>query len=193
MSTAVNNKGVPFEGSARIPFVDRLSRQIQARQVVHAATGTVDFKPTLLGLARDAAGDGQDEGRDVSALFLTGNAPANWKDVVFSRNADGKWLMAASSRYKFIVNRDDSPRLYDLENDPFEMKNLFAEPTARETVRKMGRALVEYAKQFREPYAAQGPMQADLGWAAGDKGAYTPPSRDSTAKKARRGATETEE
>ena len=96
------NKGYPYEASARIPFVIAYPGKIKPGTVLHEALATVDFKPTilaLLGLPRDE----HDEGRDVSGLFLTGKAPADWKNMTFSRDAGGRWLMAVSSRYKFIV------------------------------------------------------------------------------------------
>ena len=49
--------------------------------------------------------------------------------------------MAATSRYKFIVSPDSDPCLFDLEEDPFEMRNMFAAPASRETVRELARAL----------------------------------------------------
>jgi arylsulfatase A-like enzyme len=190
---SLNNKGVPFEGSARIPFVIAYPGRIKPGIVIHEALATVDFKPTLLGLLGQTR-DPQDEGRDASALFGTGQAPANWKDVTFSRNANGNWLMAVSCRHKFIVCPDADPCLFDLEKDPFEMNNLCSAPGSRETVRGLARALMDYAQRFKEPYAAEPAMSAALVWAAEGTGTYTPPKRAAAArgKKSRAGG-ETEE
>jgi arylsulfatase A-like enzyme len=178
------NKGVPFEGSARIPFVIAYPGRIEPGTTVHEALATVDFKPTLLGLL-GLPRDPQDEGRDASPLFLTGKAPADWMNVTFSRNANGNWLMAVSSRYKFIVCPDANPCLFDLDQDPFEMRNLFSTPTARPIVRELAQALLDYARRSKEPYAAEPAMHADLAWAATGAGAYTPPQR--AAVKTRKG------
>ena len=189
---SLNNKGVPFEGSARIPFVIAYPGRIKPGTVIHEALATVDFKPTLLGLL-GLSRDPQDEGRDASALFLTGQAPANWKDVTFSRNANGNWLMAVSSRHKFIVYPDAEPCLFDLEKDPFEMNNLFSAPGSRETVRGLARALADYAQRTKEPYAAEPALRADLAWAAEGNGTYAPPKRDAARGKKSQGGGETEE
>ena len=183
------NKGVPFEGSARIPFVIAYPGRIKPGTVIHEALATVDFKPTILGLL-GLPPDKRDEGRDASALFIAGKAPADWKNIAFSRNANGNWLMSVSSRYKFIVYPDAVPCLFDLDQDPFEMHNLFSEPAKRETVREMARALADYTKRFKEPYAAEPAMHADLAWAAEGKGDYNPPKRTPSVKgkKARPGA-----
>jgi arylsulfatase A-like enzyme len=178
----LRNKGVPFEDSARIPFVIAYPGGIKPGTVIHEALATVDFKPTLLGLL-GLPRDPQDEGRDASTLFTTGKAPADWKNVTCSRNADGDWLMAVSSRYKFIVYPDANPCLFDLEQDPFEMRNLFSAPTSRETVRELARALTGYAQRCHEPYAAEPAMRADLAWAAEGTGGYTPPKRDASRGK----------
>jgi arylsulfatase A-like enzyme len=179
------NKGVPFEASARIPFVIAYPGKIKPGTVIHDALSTVDFKPTLLGLL-GLTRDPQDEGRDASALFLTGKAPAGWKNIAFSRNANGNWLMAVSSRYKFIVYPDAVPSLYDLEQDPFEMQNLFSAPASRPIVRELAQALLGYADRTREPHAAEPALRADLLWAASETNTYTPPQRaPAKAKKAR--------
>ena len=170
------NKGVPYEASARIPFVMAYPGKFKPGTVIHEALATVDFKPTLLallGLPRDE----HDEGRDASALLLEGKAPADWKNVTFSRNAGGRWLMAVSSRYKFIVYPDQDPCLFDLQQDAFEMHNLFSLPASRDTVRELARAFLGYAERCREPYVAQPAMHADLAWAAEGTGPYTPPKR----------------
>ena len=175
------NKGYPYEASARIPFIIDYPGKISPGTVLHDALDTVDFKPTilsLLGLPRDE----HDEGRDCAALFLSGQAPADWKNVVFSRNAYGHWLMAVSTRFKFVVYPDHDPDLFDLEQDPFEMKNIFSEPRSREPMRELARALTDYAKKFKDPYADHPAMKADLAWAGEGTGPYVTPKRDAAAK-----------
>jgi arylsulfatase A-like enzyme len=176
------NKGIPLEGSARIPFLIRYPGKIKPGLVIHEALATVDFKPTLLGLLC-LPRDPHDEGRDASPLFLAGKAPADWKNVALSRNSAGNWLMAVSSRYKFIVSNDSDPCLFDLQRDPFEMRNVFAAPDARPIVRALAQAILDYARCCKEPYAESSAIRADLAWAAGEGQRYVAPKRD--AAKAR--------
>ncbi len=176
------NKGIPLEGSARISFLMSYPGKIKPGTVIHEALNNVDFKPTLLGLL-GLPRDPSDEGRDVSAIFRDGKAPADWKNVTFSHNSGGAWLMAASSRYKFIVSPDSDPCLFDLDTDPFEMKNIFALPASRPIVRELAQAFLDYAKRCKEPYADDPAMHADLVWAAGDSNQYVPPKRDPAAAK----------
>jgi arylsulfatase A-like enzyme len=171
------NKGIPLEGSARIPFVMSFPGKIKPGTVIHEALNNTDFKPTILGLL-GLPRDERDEGRDASALFVNGKAPTDWKNVTFSRNATGNWLMAASSRYKFIVSPDSDPCLFDLDEDPFELANKFAAPSSRTVVRELARELLAHSRRCKDAYVDQPPVLADLAWAVGDNEKYVAPKRE---------------
>jgi len=176
-------KGIPLEGSARIPFLISYPGVIKPGTVIHEALANVDFKPTILALMGLAV-DPQDEGRDASALFRTGWAPDGWKNIAFSRNSAGAWLMAVTSRHKFIISNDSDPCLFDLDADPFEMRNLFGGPAVRETVRELARSLADYCRRSKEVHAEQPSVKADLAWCAEGSGDYKAPER--THKPAKR-------
>ena len=59
------NKGVPYEGSARIPFLLRCPQKVQAGTIVKEALSCVDFLPTVLSLM-DVKTAGKKQGRDAS-------------------------------------------------------------------------------------------------------------------------------
>ena len=178
-----NNKGIPEEGSARIPFVISYPGKIKPGMVVHEALATVDFKPTVLRMM-GVADDSRNEGRDASALFLTGKAPADWKNIAFSRM--GSWMMAVSSRYKLVVSMGETPRLFDLEQDAFEMHDIFSVPASRPVVRELGRALLDYATRCKDPIADNAAIRADLVWAAGNDEKYVPPQRTDSGRKGKK-------
>lgn len=188
-----DNKGVPLEASARIPFLVYAPGRVAPGTVVREALGTVDFKPTILSLLGVANPD-RDEGRDASALFRTGRAPAGWDDVAFVRigggtrgtaaTEDGEggggagWLGAFTGRHKFIVAPNAAPALFDREQDPDELHNLLNSPAHRGTVRDLGRRLADYARRHGDPHLQAARVQADLAWAASDSATYTPPAAD---------------
>ncbi|MCH2059624.1 MAG: sulfatase-like hydrolase/transferase [Verrucomicrobiales bacterium] len=176
-----HNKGIPCEGSARIPFIVHAPGYIKPGTVIHQALGTVDFKPTLLGLL------GVDfkepcEGRDASGLLRSGKAPAGWKDIAFVRIGGGKsggksWLGAFTPRHKLVISPGDPPGFFDLEKDPNELRNAFFIPEYREEIRRLAGELEAYGKLHKDPLMKSTAVRADLQWAASGTGPYKSPSR----------------
>jgi arylsulfatase A-like enzyme len=102
----------------------------------------LDLFPTLARLAgtsppREVAG------RDLWPL-ITSAPPADWRDEVFLEYRGGEMdrpgyfvpmLGVVTRRYKYtryLLDRDEE--LYDLESDPYEMKNLAHEPAHSATL-----------------------------------------------------------
>jgi len=178
------NKGVPYETSAKVPFLIRAPGKIKPGTVVGEALGCVDFAPTILALmGQPAPSDAQ--GRDASGL-LVGKAPADWKDITFfrstsaSRNAPGNWLAAATKRYKLVVSPIEKPWLFDLEKDPDEVANYLDDPACRDVLRQLARDLLAYGKKYGDPDVDDPPVKADLQWAAEGTGPYVSPARRAT-------------
>jgi len=174
-----HNKGVPYETSARVPFVVYAPGAIKPGTIVNQALSCVDFLPTILGLMGVQTA-GKEEGRDTSALFA-GKAPDNWDDIAFFRSTSGAeptdgWLAAVTSRHKIVFSSRDEPWLFDLETEPDEVTNFLRNPAYRETVRSMSKALIAYCKKHRDPYGELPRIKADLAWGAGDKSEYSAPS-----------------
>jgi len=171
-----HNKGVPYEASARIPFVLYSPGRVKGGTVVRQALGCVDFLPTILALMGVETA-GAEEGRDASALF-TGRTPPDWKDITFLRGTSSgrpNWLAAVTTRYKLVYAPRDEPWLFDLQEDPNELRNLFRESDHRETVRGLSRDLLAYCKAYGDPYGDAPRIKADLAWAIEGTGPYTPP------------------
>jgi len=178
-----DNKGVPMEGSARIPFIMHAPGLVEPGLVVREPFGTVDFKPTLLSLL-GIIDPIENEGRDYSSFFTTGEAPTDWEHITFVRNGghsktaagdfkpDNGWIGAFSRQYKFVVGSSAPPVLFDLEEDPNELTNLVRSATHRDTIRRLAIALERYAKTYQEPQLASPQIQADLAWAISDRIEY---------------------
>ncbi len=173
------NKGIPCEGSARIPFVIAAPGMIQPGTVIHEALGTVDFKPTLLSLLGVEA-KAPMQGRDASTLFKSGNAPEGWVDQAFVRI--GGWVATFTKRYKLILSPTDAPALFDLDSDPFEMKNLFHDPAQRDLIRTLAKGLETYIITHKDPHAESTALMADLAWCVSDATGYTAPKREGARK-----------
>lgn len=166
-----DNKGVPYDGSAKIPFVIRYPGKIKPGCVLNEALSTVDFAPTILALMGSEA-PAQTEGQNAAPLFLTGSKPNQWREIAFLRKASaghkgkgkGKscWLCAVTDRHKLIVSSTDDPWLFDLEKDPDELANKAGDPAYRPILQKLARGLQAYGKRYRDPYAGNGKVKADL-------------------------------
>jgi choline-sulfatase len=128
-----------------------------------------DFAPTFLelaGVSTTAAFSG------TSLLpFLRGETPTTWRDA-FHSQFNGVELyysqrIVQTKRWKYVYNGFDEDELYDLENDPSEMRNLIAEPRYDVIVREMCARMWRFAARERDtihnPYptvslAPYGPM-----------------------------------
>ena len=146
------NKGVPYEGSARIPFIMVCPGKLPAGTVRDEALSCVDFLPTVMSLM-DVPVKHDVDGRDASQL-LAGKAE-NWNDLAFLRSTSGKtpWLAAVSQRYKMVISAADEPWLIDMQEDPLELTNLFGDKDHHLLARQMTASLLEYAQEHQDDHA----------------------------------------
>jgi len=187
------NKGVPYEASAKIPFCIRWPKKIKAGTIVNESLGCYDFMPTILGLMEIPAA-GTEEGRDASVLLTTGKAPAGWKDITFFRGTgepEKGWIGAVTSRYKLILSPVDDPWLFDLEKDPNEIKNFFHDPEYREVIREMAQELLAYGDKYNDGRVKLEKITAELEWCVSGTGKFvsiTPkPVARATGKRKKKG------
>ncbi|OYP37984.1 sulfatase-like hydrolase/transferase [Rhodopirellula sp. MGV] len=146
------NKGNPYEGSARVPFLVRMPSKIPAGQVYDQPIGTVDLTPTVMGLI-DQPNNPDDEGRDLSAAF-TSQSVKPGDEVTFLRNAgtSASWVAAVNRRYKLILSTDDRPWLFDAEQDPDELLNFYRRPGTEGVAEKLAESLQTYSTRTNDPY-----------------------------------------
>ncbi|MCH2180558.1 MAG: sulfatase [Mariniblastus sp.] len=166
------NKGVPYEGSTRVPFLVRFPGKIKPGTRVDQALTSIDFAPTILPMMGIQT-DREFDGRNASALFQS--EPADpWQDISIVRGTGDKqgWLMAVTDRYKLVVSATDPPWLFDLQRDPDEVVNLFSHPGYREIARQLATSLREYGEQHQDPFIRPAKVDADLTWAIRGSGEY---------------------
>lgn len=115
-------KGSTWEGGMREPCIARWPGRIPGGVVRHALSTTMDFLPTLAGLAgADAPKDRNLDGHDIRDLLLGSEEAASPYEAFFyyRRNhlnavRSGKWKL-----------HFDEDLLYDLEADVGETQNLY--------------------------------------------------------------------
>lgn len=166
-----DNKGNPYEASARVPFLMAAPGIVPAGIVLDQAMGGVDFTPTVLRLlGHTPAGEqlGGVEGRDLSTLFATGQPPADFDDIIFLRRAGGSpgWVAAVTDRYKLVLSPQDQPWLFDLELDPDELVNYFAADSHAEVRQRLAQAMMRYGPKHNDPHLRMPKMVTDLAQAA---------------------------
>lgn len=184
-----HNKGIPCEGSARIPFIMHAPGIVKPGTKIHNPMGTVDFKPTLLGLL-DLPQDLPCEGRDASAIFKGKPAPEGWQDIAFVRIGTelSKWMGAFTTRHKLVISHSGKPGFYDLVKDPNELRNGLHDAENRAEIRRLAKALKAYGEQNKEPQMQSERVRADLDWAIGETVGYDLPARPEPKPKKRKKA-----
>lgn len=149
------NKGNPYEGSARVPMLLRMPQRIPADRVYREPVGTVDVTPTVMGLLNLPADD-DDQGRDLSTFLTDAETPTPDESVpvTFLRNAgtQANWVAAVDRRYKLILSVNDRPWLFDSEQDPDELLNFYLRPGTQGVAERLGNALKRYAADSNDPY-----------------------------------------
>ena len=166
------NKGVPYEGSTRVPFLIRFPGKITPGTQIDQALGSIDFVPTILPML-DIKTDQPFDGRDATRLFQSQPAE-DWKDISIVRGTGKEWgwLMAVTDRYKMVVSPSDPPWLFDLQRDPDEVANVFTHPGYREIARELGIALRQYGEKHQDPFTQSPKVRADLTWIMRGSGEY---------------------
>ncbi|QDV23260.1 sulfatase family protein [Aureliella helgolandensis] len=164
-----DNKGNPYEASARVPFLIAAPGKIQPGTVLDAAMAGIDFTPTILRLlgthAAEAELDGV-EGRDLSPLFTastTNNTPQPSDYVILRRAgvAPG-WVAVVTDRYKLVLSPQDDPWLFDLEQDPDELTNFLDSPQHRDVRMRLAQAMAAYGPAHQDSHLRHPKMLSDL-------------------------------
>ncbi len=145
----LQDKRVMYEESLRVPLVVRYPKKLAAGRRVPQLVSTLDLAPTLLELA-DLEPPDTMLGASLVPLFEDEAAP--WRDRLlyeyFQEAHAGTGvpsiLGVRTERWKYVHYPelpDDIDELYDLAADPFELRNLIADPSYAATLGELQGAL----------------------------------------------------
>ncbi|ARN57402.1 sulfatase-like hydrolase/transferase [Sedimentisphaera salicampi] len=154
-----HNKGLPYETSARIPFVIKYPDKIKPGKIIKKANTNTDFAPTILSLMGFEGELKGCHGEDISKDFTSPEKIVDSERIVYFRHAGEKWAAAVSSRYKLVLSTVDRPWLFDLEKDPDELTNFCNKEEYAEVSKRFKKALVEQMKKFEEPMLKSGKLK----------------------------------
>jgi arylsulfatase A-like enzyme len=142
-------KSVFYEGAIRIPLIVRYPPRVRPG-TSDALVELHDLTPTILDLA------GLDpmrtcEGRSLVPLLEQPSAlPADWRDCVFSE-LKGEHMIR-TDRYKYTYRTGEARQeLFDLEDDPDELRNRSGDPALEGVERELRDRLLSWLVSTNRP------------------------------------------
>ena len=157
-----------FEEGYRVPCIIRWPEGANnPGRTIHELVSIMDIAPTVI----EASGSeplSKCMGRSLMP-FLKDEKPDNWRDSIYAQcNGVEVYMtrrMVVDSNYKFVYSPTDVDELYDLKDDPHEMKNLADDPeyqkVKRQMLKKMWEHVIDSEDTVITPYATV--AVADLG------------------------------
>jgi len=166
-------KGIlPFEESYRIPMIVRWPHVIKPNSVCSEFVTLCDFAPTF----REIAGTEAVEpchGKSLLPIFH-GKTPEDWPKSFFGQFLGTEYYytqrIIRNEHFKYVFNGFDFDELYDLKNDPYEMKNLAMNPDYEDVKAELIRDMWKWCEKtddiIFDPYPTvalvpYGPKSAD--------------------------------
>ncbi len=152
------DKRLMYEPSIRIPMLLRYPALVErGGREIEEMVLNIDIAPTLLDLAglpvpQDMHG--------VSWRPLLEGKPVKWREDFLYEYFEGPPAVhkvaphrgVRTKRWKYIEYfKDNEYELYDLQNDPHEMNNLYGKPEYRAIVEQLRKRLIELRRETHDP------------------------------------------
>ncbi|WP_200391063.1 sulfatase/phosphatase domain-containing protein [Roseibacillus ishigakijimensis] len=160
-----------FEESLEMPFLIRWPGVIQPGQISQTLIQNIDYGPTFLDWA-GAEIPADMQGRSlVPVLKNQGQAPEGWREDIYYRYYGERTHQVAAhdgirtEHFKLMYFPDnDQYNLFDLVNDPQEMKSLHDEPAYAEILGKLKTRLAKVRDQYRASSAVIPTHRLEQDW-----------------------------
>ena len=149
----------PWEESINIPFIIRYPRKIKAGQRCDWIVSSVDVMPTLLGLC-DMSIPSQVQGRDYSSTFLGKSKEQRQAAFLFNVHRGGgpgtDWRGIRTKEWIYAYHFSGDWVMYDLKNDPYQLKNLIDNPKFAAKKKELTEQLESMRKALGESLPLKG-------------------------------------
>ena len=151
-------KRKPWEESIRVPGIVRFPAKIKPGRSTEALLTHVDLAPTLLSLCGLTV-PGEMQGSDLSGVMLgtTDRGPDSAFFQIFvpfgGDTTPHPWRGIRTDRHMYARTQEGPWLLYDLEHDPFEMKNLALDPAHAELRDRMDARLAGWMEKTGDSWA----------------------------------------
>ena len=152
------DKRFMYEESFNTPLIMRLPKGFDTRGEITEMVQNIDYGPTFLDLAGVEV---PDDMQGVSLLpLLKGEHPADWRDALYyhfyeypAEHSVCRHYGVRDDRYKLIhfYNDVDEWELYDLQEDPTEMHNIYGKPGTEDIASAMMVKLKALQEQYDDP------------------------------------------
>jgi arylsulfatase A-like enzyme len=139
-----------YEESARVPFILSVPWLTKEQKRVDGIFSHVDLVPTLLDLAGHSAAEsvegssqaevleGGDLGENAAFMEWQGIGDRNLGNPTINKLATLPWRsVVTADRWKLNLCAGDQCELFDLNNDPYELVNLYNDPEHQDRIRMM--------------------------------------------------------
>ncbi|HEV7226309.1 MAG TPA: sulfatase [Pirellulales bacterium] len=187
------DKRFMYEPSLRMPFIVRWPGVTKPGTVEESIATNCDFAPTFLAAAGlDIPPDMQ--GASLVPL-LRGQRPADWRTSMYYRyyhdpghhNTAAHYGVRTATHKLIYYWRKDQWELFDLVQDPQELKNLYDDPARQSLVAELKRELYRLKRELKDEdqFADEQPTTGVDGPAPAKK----PPGKASSIRRGRRRAT----
>jgi arylsulfatase A-like enzyme len=148
-----------YEGGIRIPFAVQWRGVLPTGKVYEKPISSLDIFPTALAAAGVAGIDGHDLDGTNLLPYLKGNNNGDPHEYLFWRS--GPNAVVRKGKWKLLMAGEDLTRLYDLDNDLSETKDLSAK--VPELVAEMKKAFAKWNEHMAEPREAARTVDTDFG------------------------------
>ncbi len=150
------DKRFMYEESLRMPFLIRWPGQIKPGTVNEGMILNVDFAPTFLACAGEPT-PADMQGRSFLPL-LRGEKPKDWRTAMYYRyyhypqdHQVQPHYGIRTERYKLIFfNKIQAWELFDLQQDPHELKNVYGEASYARTVKQLTAQLKRLKSELKD-------------------------------------------
>lgn len=154
-----HNKGLPYETSARIPFIIRYPKKIPAGKIIQTPYTTVDFAPTILSIMEITASLPAFQGVDASVDFLDSKKLIENNRIAYLTDAGGRWVASLDKRYKLVLSTMDQPWLFDLEKDPDELTNFYKDTAYQAIAKRLKDRMIDVMEKYDDPVMKAGKLR----------------------------------
>lgn len=152
------DKRFMYEESFQTPLIMKLPQGFDRKGDVEEMVQNIDYAPTFLDLAGAKI---PSDIQGVSLLpLLKGKHPKKWRKSLYyhyyeypAEHSVKRHYGVRNHRYKLIhfYNDIDEWELYDLQEDPHEMRNIYGKPGTEKITKKMMKELHKLQKQYDDP------------------------------------------